>query len=225
MNKQQFSGILSTIQDGTGLVIESFRYLGDIPELNPKDIMQVGKYRQSREEYKAIYVQLIKKKGDLVIHVTVIKEDDQYEILPDTYEITEEGLKDLFTQLSTYQNKQQFSERAKGMLDFDVLLKDFQIYENTKNPGQFDIMDNRVHKEIAHNIKQITRCSTDIHVVFDIQCEEFMVLIIIDKMNGDVCDIRTIKQGDKEQLRKFKQFIENDNTTFMEYSKTSRIIF
>ena len=86
-------------------------------------------------------------------------------------------------------------------------------------------MNSKDNTEIAHDIKQITRYQTDKHVVFDVQCKEFMVLIIIDKINSKVSDIRIINAENKEAIRDFKAFIENDGISFINYSKTGRIIF
>lgn len=139
--------------------------------------------------------------------------------MDESYSLNEDGLKELFNCLESFKYTIQVVNR---MIEFDVLLNDFNLISSGNG---LDMVYSKDNTEIAHDIKQITRYQTDKHVVFDVQCKEFMVLIIIDKINSKVSDIRIINAENKEAIRDFKAFIENDGISFINYSKTGRIIF
>lgn len=176
-----------------------------------------------------MYVSLIKDMKSHLIQVILVQSDKGHKRFDDLYPLDSDGITRLFSDIDKYFNDDNHSTISKknlvgNMIDFDVLLKEFAITVNNEDKSSYDIIRQSASVEIAHKVRQIDRYQTDKHVVFDVQCAEHMVLIIVDKQTGEVSDIRTIGQGDTEAKTRFKKFIEKDGKPFIEYMKTCQTV-
>lgn len=234
IDKVQIGLILEQIQLGINAPIVSKDQKDSLPGIEDSESV-IGKINTSgiSKTYSALYVYIAKIKAEYSKGYKIILKchDDKYTQIDDIYSMDKDGITRMFKAIDAYFNieeahtENKSNKKAVGnMLEFDVLLKDFNIEANKDNSNTYDVINKNTLETIAHEVVQIDRYQTDKHVVFDLTCKEYMVLIIINKKTSEIKEIRTIGKNDKAEKSKFKAFIESDGVSFFEYSKTAKTL-
>lgn len=239
-NKRQMTGIVDAIADGIGAPVVAYDTYDKVDGIDEDNLISMAKIDTTDLDdlSECIYIAFIKVGKETAATVKVKMQGGIWtELDGDVYILDEDGIRELFNDVSKRFKKNEIpSDGGKvieNMMDYDILLKDFYLAKNKNNEGQFDVckVQSKDSKEaddsdvIAHNVTAISRFSSNSYVVFDISCDEYMVLVIVDKKTAEVKEIRNIGKLDKDKLKEFKDFVSKDAGSFFEYMKTQRLIF
>ena len=238
--KRQMTKIIDAIADGIGATVTTYDTHDKVDGIDEENLMSMAKIDTSNLDdlSECIYIAFIKVGKETAATVKVRMQGGIWtELDGDVYILDEDGIRELFNDVSKRFKKNEIpsdgGEAVENMMDYDILLKDFYLAKNKDNEGQFDVCKVQTESEkegsepevIAHNVVAISRFSSNSYVIFDISCNEYMVLIIVDKKTAEVKEIRNIGKLDKDKLKEFKDFVSKDAGSFFEYMKTQRLIF
>lgn len=239
-SKRQMIGIVDAIADGIEAPVVSYDSYDNVDGIDKDSVISIAKIDTSGldDSSECVYIVFIKVGKENAATVKILMQGGIWaELSGNVYILDETGIRELFNDVSKrfkiLKAPEDGGEIVENMMSYDILLKDFYLAKNRDNDEQFDICEvqSEDSKEstkadvVAHNVTAISRFSSNNYVVFDIACNEYMVLIIVDKKTAEVKEIRTIGKSEKDKLNEFKDFVAKDAGSFFEYMKTQRLIF
>ena len=236
-SKRQMIGVVDAIAEGIEAPVVSYDSCDKIDDIDEDSVISMAKIDLD-DLSECVYIIFIKVGKENAATVKILMQGGIWEELSgNVYILDETGIRELFNDVSKrfkiLKAPEDGGEIVENMMSYDILLKDFYLAKNRDNNEQFDICkvqgeDSKESTEadvVAHNVTAISRFSSNNYVVFDIACNEYMVLIIVDKKTAEVKEIRTIGNSEKDKLNEFKDFVAKDAGSFFEYMKTQRLIF